>query len=675
MTVNPLISLFETYSRTCCRLVKLYRGKKIQLGFICCIGSLAGMEPAGGDIIFPAATSSFIPDEQSILEAKRNLTLKQAINTTLALNPNIKLSQQSLRLSQANLQMAKGVFDASLKIDFSQQFNQDELSPNELAYQKGQRQREQLFYQIFGSIADDLDAKLASGDGRLEEQTIEEEYQATIDEMFYETLAENADSEQEAQQYQELSDNQVNTNREIFEDIAKNLREQSEAARDRLIALGSTPHIVQNKPTLLDISYRKTLRNGMIITPRMLFTVTDRNYRNKPYDPARGGTGKAPQYTSILGFSVDIPLGKGSGVSSVTALEHAAQVDTLSASENIDFTSEESILATINAYWQVVASQERLKIYQRSARLNEQLVNLARALVRIDQLPPTVIPYVLARRAQAWAAYSSEKIILKSVVASLQLSMGAELFLLDSTALKKEESNGVALIQLKAQDAFPEILTEQEISTINIEELIGSAIVKRHDYQVVKYQEKSARILLGAARADTRKDMNLQLLFAVSSNKRSLSYGDGVKGAFGGPFLGPSVQLLFNMDMPFENNVVKGKVTSAYALWQQRSIASQNLVRLIKSRIIKTFHSLRYAREVAVKSSLAVQQYQKTLTAAMQRFNLGEATVIDTILSEERLTTALLQKTNSYTQYAITYGQFQFETGQLLEQQTKEVRH
>ena len=86
------------------------------------------------------------------------------------------------------------------------------------------------------------------------------------------------------------------------------------------------------------------------------------NFAGKPLDPVFGDTLTPNVHTATLGLTLDLPLGKGRGRVSADAPERAAKAATEAARHLIDQTASEQALATVQAYLEVAAAEERLQL-------------------------------------------------------------------------------------------------------------------------------------------------------------------------------------------------------------------------------------------------------------------------------------------------------------------------
>jgi len=131
-------------------------------------------------------------------------------------------------------------------------------------------------------------------------------------------------------------------------------------------------------------------------------------------------------------------------------------------------------------------------------------------------------------------------------------------------------------------------------------------------------------------------------------------------------WVGPSTSLGLQLEKPIGNNVLRGQLVQREADARQRQIAADDLRRVVRLGVIETMRSLREAIDRVEQARAAVEFYQRTVDAEVERFRTGEATLIDTVLTEQQRTEARLQLVSAEQTLAQLIARLRFETGTLI---------
>jgi len=100
--------------------------------------------------------------------------------------------------------------------------------------------------------------------------------------------------------------------------------------------------------------------------------------------------------------------------------------------------------------------------------------------------------------------------------------------------------------------------------------------------------------------------------------------------------------------------------------FSQRSISASDLGRNIKANIVQALASLRAAAEQVRRAAEAVAAYGNTITSEDERYRAGESSLLDSILTQDQQTTALVTYAQARQQYASLLARLRYETGTLL---------
>jgi outer membrane protein TolC len=283
-------------------------------------------------------------------------------------------------------------------------------------------------------------------------------------------------------------------------------------------------------------------------------------------------------------------------------------------------------------------------------------------------------------RAQARAA------VVESSVA------GAQAELVDAR-MSLAEAMGIDAASLgeapTASDRFADVRVDQQ----TVAALIASAMESRRDRLALDQARRASAELAAGARADTRKvyDLNLSAGIAQayeSENFRFLpdernpifselnpptafddtnrfysprGYWRGLSGRWE-PFVTASI----SFEIPLGNNAAKGRLAQAQATLRSSEIQYRDRTRLIGDNITGVVGTLRAAAEGVLRAREAVERTQSTYEGAFAQLRAGEATLIDTLTTEEELLGDQTELLRQQQVYLSTLARLRFEAGQLV---------
>lgn len=573
-----------------------------------------------------------------------SLTLMDALYLALAHDPNIQLQKETTQGLKGSVMMARGQFDTSIFMDMAAGFLQKELTPSEWKLEFVKR-------ELLRVTAEEAD-KLARGEDPSENIVV------TIDGISWEDLDVKDEEQQEGlmDMFEGLSDKcgEIETLEEFYRCL-------SDRAQEKLIALGPIPEATENISASLGLGIRKPFRNGIVLTaPWINLEMQHRQFRGKPRDPGRGGTGEIESWSSTIGLVLKVPLCKGWGTGSTGAAERAARINHQAGVSQLRHTAVATALNVMEAYWDLVAAQEKHRLWKDSARLQGRIVALSRALVEGGEMPRADLDRIKARAAIVTASLTNARRIAKET--RLQL---AEVIGLDVEDMHHAP---------QASDIFPEPANLSVLRSTEPHRFIEEAVERRQDYRAALRLEDTARVLKKAARLDLKRRKDLELSMYYQGMDKDSSVLNGIGGALFEDLTGPSIMLTFTMDWPFSNNRAKGELLQARSRWRQSIITTHELERAIASNVVELRRTLLETAEQVHLGVRSVQYYEETVEAALERFRWRDITLVDTILTEERLTYALLMLVDARQAYAKALAGFRFETGTLLFYADEEYR-
>lgn len=585
-----------------------------------------------------------------------SLTLVEAVRLTLEEQPGIRLAEESIRLQEGVLLEERGFFDAVFAGGLQLSYNESELPAAALKAERERRDQERELVERTGAEADSLELLLEEvrnrdwNDFNLNSDDPDaREIENAID-LFNALLL--AASDEEKLRIQAIRDEYIQQQITEMETTLALLRKEEADAIDRIRKLGQVPSLQEDFFGQLDASVLLPFRSGLRLSPFYRFTGEGTRYIGKKNDRDFGGFGLDDLYKSEVGFTVDLPLGRGSGWESVAAFETAAEVDLQASLAAWEHAASASVFQTLLAYWDVVAAEERLEVSRTSVELQTRLGSLTRALIEGDELPRSEMPRVLATEGVSRSAF----------VAGQQSVEQARVRLAETIGLQVQDLGDAP----GAATGFPPIPDGAVLERLDSVALAGLAIAQRRDLVAARHLEESRGVLLRAAELDLRPLVDLSGTLSYGGVAESNSVTGGWTRTVG-DWTGPSVSLGVRFERPIGNRLWKGRYEQQLSLLEQREILRTDLERTIQAGVVEIVAALELAAERARLADLAVAAYRQSLEGEMERFQLGESTLIDTIITEQRLTDATYAMVDARYLYAVLLSRLLYETGSIVE--------
>lgn len=628
----------------------------------------------------PAQTSErYTPPSYS----GHQISLAEAVDLTMRHAPGIWLARESVESQRGVVQAATGFFDASFRFQPVISYTQTELVQTEIQREIDSREALELIRDSFAQLRDEMQEELDRNpteilvldcpelftpdagtsrfildtpDGRIVfECTANDNLRVRILRQIRLLLRDFPPPEETV----DLLNDILYQQRQVIETLRDFGATTSEEFRIARIDVGDLPRDQRRQRAVFTLALNKPFRNGMSIRPEIMLEGTSDNFVGKEEEAKFGGKGTENLYNATYLLNLQIPLGKGLGRRTAAAAEQSARLSHEASLRSLEHTHSLNALGTSIAYWGLVGSQEELELLRRSAATQRSLEEMGRALVQADEIPRAEIARVQARVSFAEAAvHQAEQALLSS-----RLSLARAIGLL-------VDEEGQAPL---AGDELPS--PKEGVSFLQqADQLIAQAPNKRKDLEAARLTQESSRVLLRASQADLRRRFDLLLsagyrtLHEEKPEQNNLTDLDGWVDAASGRLVGPSARVLLNVDFPIKNNVARGRLTESEAIWRQSVIQSRDLERVIDSSTNDLVGELRAVLDEIGSREQSAGHYRETMQAAVERFRAGEASLIDTILTEERLTFSLIDLVRARTTYATLLTRLKFEAGILLEE-------
>lgn len=467
----------------------------------------------------------------------------------------------------------------------------------------------------------------------------------------------------------------------LQEEITRTVAQRARLALDRLGPLAENE---LKRNITLEVSLSKLFRSGFLLNGAYQMQSQEHNFVDKPLDPTFGGFETPPQFFSSATGTLTVPLGRGRGSAATAASERAAAESVVGEREQFRHNVSEEVFRTVLSYLNLVAAQETVRQLEASQGRQQQILTLSQARVNAGEL------------AQADLAR------VRASVASVDSSLAQARTSLITARVALAEQMGVRVEDLQAAPLAAQNFAAGVPTDADVNQLIARALESRRDLRAATARRSAAAALAAGARASARPRLDLTLtggffnledspffkflpderepIISVTSGLPTspvtgtpvppldpvryyspVGYGRAIKNRHT-PFA--TVSLTF--ELPFGNNSARGRAAQAEATLTSSAIQSEDLRRVIGENIVEVTETLRRSAASLAEWEAAVARGGETLEGRVRMFQVGDATLIDALLTEEGLTGDHLQLVRQRQSYLSALARLRLELGDLV---------
>lgn len=589
--------------------------------------------------------------------AAPELEITDAVEIALRSAPELAIDRTGVDLQQGRVLEEQGLFDPTMfgSLDFT--YQQTELGRGAKEGQKERRQaiRDQLegFFEDRDSTAALLDAlREIDPENPFIDLEDPEAKQIQFQLELLNALINRSEGEQR-DRFVDLRDQYLAGNITDLEATLATIDEQITTESERLRKLGLIASVEEQFNGSLTLGLDKLFRVGVRATTTFDYTGSGVAWVGKSEkDSELGGPGIQDRYTAKGTVGLNLPLLRGGGYKSTTAAERASLSDLDAASLSSVHSASVTALTTALAYWNLVAAQERLTALEQSERLQLRISDLTSALVDGDELPRTELNRVRASSSESGVSVRGAARSLYEQRVELARVMGLEV-------------SGPEDIPIAVTD-FPVPPPREAIKPGDFAEARGMAEANRADFKASDQLVESREILLEAAGLDRRALLNADLRTWYLAVGQAWSFEDGFRDTVN-KWSGPSFSVDLTFERPFRNDLWNGRYLQQQALHRRQMISTRDLRRVTQAEIVTLLLDIDLAAEQVRQSQTLLDLYDGLLQAEIEKLQLGSSTLIDVLLTEQRLTQVALQYVSARYDYAVLLSRLRFATGTLVE--------
>lgn len=390
-----------------------------------------------------------------------------------------------------------------------------------------------------------------------------------------------------------------------------------------------------------EVGLSKQFRSGLLVRSSVSTSRTD----------AISHAG-APTLRKGANLSLRYPLMRGRSQTVAAAEADAARRSQQASRLSLKNTAARSLRDAANAYWDYRAAHRQLRVLRGSEKRARVLLTETKALVEAEERPASTLNQLRANVADAVAQRTEAEQALREARRRVGLAMG----------IPPEQIRSLPV----PTDSFPKVA-----DTLNLpaqKRVVERALEGRADLRSASAREKAAQSRLEAQRSAVKPRLDLQigLEYAALSDERGMSvfqhappFGQSTVG-------GPTGSIQLTYSLPVGNHTARGRLAEQKAIYLQRQITSNDLVRRAKSGAAVALDELRSSRTSVKKAREAVSYYRAAVEDERKKLRQGMSTLLDVTTLEDRLTSALSTLIASQTRYAKALVRLRYEAGTLL---------
>lgn len=654
------------------------------------------------------------------------LSIEDALRLTLTHDPVLQQGRQTLAAADARLQEARGLFDTVVSIGPGGSYIREPLQPFLRRIEIDRRNQLSAVAQVFGALEAGVRAQLASStprppfcpnlfavetgnpgaarnrrvapradgfrfDPRLDPVGTFEIFNGIISTPFGDFRLTDlcrppGEGEAPASVFAELwrrlravggygLDAVIDGASQLPFELLGGMAELSETLNTRaalgLDRLGRVPDDEVRKGLFVEARVERPLRSGIRLTTTLRISSEQLGFAGKPFDPAFGGRPVRPRFPSFVELKGEVPLGKGRGRVSAGSAERAAELSALAAREALRNQVAEELFRTVVAYVALAVAEERVVMLKTSLGRGEDVAALGEKMIEVGEIAAIERGRVAGRVAALREAVAQADAAVITARRSLVEAMGVRV------SSFVDGPHATTPLPLPGAGTIPPV-----------EALLADARTLRHDPLAVRRLRDAAAALSAAAVADLRREVTLDARAGMSTFYESPFFrffpdeqqpigvpgesqspvGIGSFRGYGRIFSGawkPYALVSLTFDLPLANRTARGRAEQARASLARSEVVARDLDRTIGAEVVRVSAAVRATAEILERRRRTLELLEQTYAGTVQRFRMGEVTMVDLLLTEEELTAELLARLNDLQIYSTALARLRFETGTL----------
>lgn len=351
------------------------------------------------------------------------------------------------------------------------------------------------------------------------------------------------------------------------------------------------------------------------------------------------------------GVALTYPLWEGRGAEIAKAREDAARHSVDAAQYEWQATASETALQVIRAFWEYTAARVQLNVTRASKERAETLLEETMILVEKDERPASTLDQLRANLGDKQNQLISARQAVLDAKERLGVVMGIA-------------AGDVNRLTVDRRD-FPPVPDSAQAKFASPLEYVSLALKEREVLKAARRRETAAQ----KSRRAAYEQLDPQMDLSVNAEYSGWVRGEGA-GRFLSPFDrevgGPTLSVTLSTAIPFQNRIAEGEAAQQDALYRQRKIRTQNVKRTIEIRVQSTIKALKNSIRRVRETKKSTEWHRSVVENEKKKYRLGESTLIDVIIAQDRLDSALLSHAQNRQIYATQLARLRLQTGTLL---------
>jgi outer membrane protein TolC len=215
-----------------------------------------------------------------------------------------------------------------------------------------------------------------------------------------------------------------------------------------------------------------------------------------------------------------------------------------------------------------------------------------------------------------------------------------------------------------AAENLPDPQAEATVTLADAAPFLAAAEIDRKDLAALASEVASAEVRVAGARRNALPSLDL----SVSGGYSSILGGEEAvteAALLGGTADGFDVGASLSLAWPIENRSKRAALMQALAVQRMAEIRRQESRRSIRNAVVAAVDSLRAALLGLQSAREAVSFYENSVASESAKLRVGMSTVIDVVLTEDRLTSAQRSLVFARLECAQARATLAYQTGAL----------
>jgi outer membrane protein TolC len=351
-----------------------------------------------------------------------------------------------------------------------------------------------------------------------------------------------------------------------------------------------------------------------------------------------------------LDFTLLVPLGRGGGIAA-RAGEAIADLEAKAAGYDLHGAVAQNVLATVSAYWGLVAARKNLTLAREAESVLGQLRGEVEKLIAADERPASELTLITANLSDKVA----QRIAAERAVLEAQQALGR--------AMGGQYEGYSAIVP---RDDFPGPAKLEMWDAMRTARLIEMAMTKRSDLIAAQIRRDAARIGVEASGVNLRPRADLK----VNLGYASLNEGNGASNTLW-PYAqnqtGPNAGVSLTFEWPISNRASRSILEQQLAALDQRDVRVQELTNAVGSGVEAAVAGVLQAEQQLEAAGKGLSLYRQTVENERTKHRLGQSTLVEVLSVNDMLLAARAAYLSYQTSYLNYLAKLRFETGTLME--------